>query len=60
MFPESAKLCAALSIEQPSAIVLAACAAMAKWRADGLALGRIGVNLFPSQLGDVALLTDID
>jgi EAL domain-containing protein (putative c-di-GMP-specific phosphodiesterase class I) len=37
-----------------------ACAATAKWRAEGLALGRIGVNLFPTQLGDAALLTDID
>jgi len=41
-------------------IVETACTATAKWRAEGLALGRIGVNLFPSQLGDVALLTDID
>jgi len=41
-------------------IVETACAATAKWRAEGLALGRIGVNLFPTQLGDVALLTDID
>ncbi len=41
-------------------IVETACAAAAKWRADGLALGRIGVNLFPSQLGDETLLSDID
>jgi diguanylate cyclase (GGDEF)-like protein/PAS domain S-box-containing protein len=41
-------------------IVETACAATAKWRAEGLALGRIGVNLFPNQLGDDALLTDID
>jgi diguanylate cyclase (GGDEF)-like protein/PAS domain S-box-containing protein len=41
-------------------IVETACAATAKWRADGLPLGRIGVNLFPSQLGDDTLLTDID
>jgi diguanylate cyclase (GGDEF)-like protein/PAS domain S-box-containing protein len=41
-------------------IVETACTATAKWRAEGLALGRIGVNLFPTQLGDVALLTDID
>jgi diguanylate cyclase (GGDEF)-like protein/PAS domain S-box-containing protein len=41
-------------------IVETACAATAQWRADGLPLGRIGVNLFPSQLGDEKLLTDID
>jgi diguanylate cyclase (GGDEF)-like protein/PAS domain S-box-containing protein len=41
-------------------IVETACTATAKWRAEGLALGRIGVNLFPAQLGDDALLTDID
>jgi diguanylate cyclase (GGDEF)-like protein/PAS domain S-box-containing protein len=41
-------------------IVETACAATAKWRAEGLALGRIGVNLFPNQLGDEALLADID
>jgi diguanylate cyclase (GGDEF)-like protein/PAS domain S-box-containing protein len=41
-------------------IVETACTATAKWRAEGLALGRIGVNLFPTQLGDAALLTDID
>jgi diguanylate cyclase (GGDEF)-like protein/PAS domain S-box-containing protein len=41
-------------------IVETACAATAKWRADGLPLGRIGVNLFPNQLGDVTLLADID
>jgi diguanylate cyclase (GGDEF)-like protein/PAS domain S-box-containing protein len=41
-------------------IVETACTATAKWRAEGLALGRIGVNLFPTQLGDDALLTDID
>src|SRR5258708_13022867 len=32
----------------------------AQWRAAGLPLGRIGVNLFPTQLGDDALLKDID
>jgi len=41
-------------------IVETACVATAKWRGEGLALGRIGVNLFPNQLGDDALLTDID
>jgi len=41
-------------------IVETACTATAKWRAEGLALGRIGVNLFPTQLGDASLLTDID
>jgi len=41
-------------------IVETACTATAKWRAEGLALGRIGVNLFPNQLGDDALLADID
>jgi diguanylate cyclase (GGDEF)-like protein/PAS domain S-box-containing protein len=41
-------------------IVQTACEATAKWRADGLPLGRIGVNLFPSQLADDSLLNDID
>src|SRR5262249_27809577 len=41
-------------------IIRSACAMTAQWRASGLPLGRIGVNLFPSQLGDEALLTDID
>jgi diguanylate cyclase (GGDEF)-like protein/PAS domain S-box-containing protein len=37
-----------------------ACAMTAQWRAAGLPLGRIAVNLFPSQVGDEALLRDID
>src|SRR5262249_13972521 len=41
-------------------IIRTACAMTAQWRSAGLPLGRIGVNLFPTQLGDEALLTDID
>jgi diguanylate cyclase (GGDEF)-like protein/PAS domain S-box-containing protein len=41
-------------------IIRTACAKAAGWRAKGLPLGRIGVNLFPSQLGDESLLKDID
>src|SRR5215813_6444452 len=41
-------------------IIRTACAMTAQWRAAGLPLGRIAVNLFPSQVGDEALLTDID
>jgi EAL domain-containing protein (putative c-di-GMP-specific phosphodiesterase class I) len=36
-----------------------ACERIAAWRAAGLALGRIGVNLFPAQLNDETLLKDI-
>jgi diguanylate cyclase (GGDEF)-like protein/PAS domain S-box-containing protein len=41
-------------------IIRTACAMTSQWRAAGLRLGRIGVNLFPTQLGDDALLKDID
>jgi diguanylate cyclase (GGDEF)-like protein/PAS domain S-box-containing protein len=41
-------------------IIRTACNTVAKWRAAGLPLGRIGVNLFPSQLSDEASLRDID
>src|SRR5262249_33887514 len=37
-----------------------ACAKAAHWRAEGLHLQRIAVNLFPSQLGDDMLLHDLD
>jgi diguanylate cyclase (GGDEF)-like protein/PAS domain S-box-containing protein len=41
-------------------IIHAACAQAATWRAIGLPVGRIGVNLFPTQLHGDALLKDID
>ena len=41
-------------------IIRAACTRVAALRAKGLALNRISVNLFPCQLRDEALLTDID
>jgi len=41
-------------------IIRTACAMTAQWRDAGLPLRRIGVNLFPNQLGDNALLKDID
>src|SRR5262249_18353156 len=41
-------------------IMRTACAHAASWRAAGLTLERIGVNLFPAQFGDAALLADID
>src|SRR5215813_11317788 len=41
-------------------IIWTACAMTAQWRAAVLPLGRMAVNLFPSQLGDEALLKDID
>ncbi|MEA2939236.1 MAG: hypothetical protein QOC56_2740 [Alphaproteobacteria bacterium] len=41
-------------------IIRTACQKTAEWRNAGLALRRIGVNLFPSQLGDDALLKDIE
>ena len=41
-------------------IIRTACEKISHWRAAGLPLGRMGVNLFPSQLADEALLTDID
>ena len=41
-------------------IIRTACERTAAWRAAGLALGRIGVNLFPTQLNDETLLKDIE
>jgi diguanylate cyclase (GGDEF)-like protein/PAS domain S-box-containing protein len=41
-------------------IIRTACAKVAAWRAMGLSLNRISVNLFPSQLRDEALLKNID
>jgi diguanylate cyclase (GGDEF)-like protein/PAS domain S-box-containing protein len=41
-------------------IIRTACEKTAAWRAAGLAISRIGVNLFPTQLGDKSLLRDID
>jgi diguanylate cyclase (GGDEF)-like protein/PAS domain S-box-containing protein len=41
-------------------IIHAACEQASAWRAMGLPLGRIGVNLFPVQLHGEALLQDID
>jgi diguanylate cyclase (GGDEF)-like protein/PAS domain S-box-containing protein len=40
-------------------IIQTACEKTAAWRAQGLALSRIGVNLFPCQLSDETLLKDI-
>jgi EAL domain-containing protein (putative c-di-GMP-specific phosphodiesterase class I) len=40
-------------------IICTACERMSSWRAMGLSLSRIAVNLFPSQLHDDALLNDI-
>jgi diguanylate cyclase (GGDEF)-like protein/PAS domain S-box-containing protein len=41
-------------------IIRTACENISRWRAAGLPLGRMGVNLFPSQLADESLLKDID
>lgn len=41
-------------------IIRTACTKLAAWRAMGLSLNRISVNLFPIQLRDEALLKDID
>ena len=41
-------------------IIHTACSKTADWRAQGLHLGRIAINLFPSQLGDEALLHDLN
>ena len=41
-------------------IIHTACRKVAAWRAAGLTLGRISVNLFPCQLRDEALLNNID
>jgi diguanylate cyclase (GGDEF)-like protein/PAS domain S-box-containing protein len=41
-------------------IALTACSKLAQWRADGLPLARIAINLFPAQLADKNLLTDLD
>jgi diguanylate cyclase (GGDEF)-like protein/PAS domain S-box-containing protein len=41
-------------------IIHTACERTSAWRAMGLSLGRIGVNLFPTQLYNDALLKDIE
>jgi diguanylate cyclase (GGDEF)-like protein/PAS domain S-box-containing protein len=41
-------------------IIQAACAQAAAWRAKGLPLGRIGVNLFPAQLYSELLLEGVE
>jgi diguanylate cyclase (GGDEF)-like protein/PAS domain S-box-containing protein len=41
-------------------IIRTACDAVAKWRIGGLDLERIGINLFPHQLRNEALLKDVD
>jgi EAL domain-containing protein (putative c-di-GMP-specific phosphodiesterase class I) len=41
-------------------IIHTACTHVARWREAGLPLSRIGINLFPIQLGNAALLVDID
>jgi diguanylate cyclase (GGDEF)-like protein/PAS domain S-box-containing protein len=41
-------------------IIHTACTKAAEWRGRGLMLNRISVNLFPCQLRDEALLSDID
>jgi diguanylate cyclase (GGDEF)-like protein/PAS domain S-box-containing protein len=41
-------------------IVRTACMKTAEWRAQGLPLARIAINLFPRQLGDDTLLRDLD
>jgi diguanylate cyclase (GGDEF)-like protein len=40
-------------------IIRAACSHAAAWRANGLPLGRVGVNLFPKQANDAALVADV-
>ena len=40
-------------------IIREACAQAAKWRAKGICLGRIGVNLFPTQLRHPSLIGDV-
>jgi diguanylate cyclase (GGDEF)-like protein/PAS domain S-box-containing protein len=41
-------------------VMRTACEKAAAWRALGLPLGRIGVNLFPSQLADPSMVEDVD
>ena len=41
-------------------IIRSACEKVAAWRASGLPLGRIGVNLFPCQSRDPALPADVE
>jgi diguanylate cyclase (GGDEF)-like protein/PAS domain S-box-containing protein len=41
-------------------IAMTACSKLAEWRADGLPLARVAINLFPAQLGDKNLLADLD
>ncbi|MPZ36478.1 MAG: EAL domain-containing protein [Rhizobiales bacterium] len=41
-------------------IINCACAKAAQWRAEGLHINRIAINLFPSQLSDDTLLHDLN
>ncbi len=41
-------------------IIRSACQRAAAWRSMGLPIGRIGVNLFPAQAHDQALLSDVE
>ncbi len=50
----------AIAPEMSRWIVRNACLKTAVWRANGLPLSRIAVNLFPSQLSDNSLLRDLD
>jgi diguanylate cyclase (GGDEF)-like protein len=50
----------AIANEVSGWIINTACCKTAAWRAQGLALGRIAINLFPRQLGDDAVLQDLD
>ena len=50
----------AIAPEMSRWILRQACLKTAVWRADGLTLSRIAVNLFPSQLSDDSLLHDLD
>ncbi len=50
----------AIASEVSRWIVNTACAKAAQWRAEGLPISRIAVNLFPSQLGEDALLNDLE
>jgi diguanylate cyclase (GGDEF)-like protein/PAS domain S-box-containing protein len=50
----------AIATEVGRWIIRTACEKASAWRARGLALGRIAVNLFPAQLHDDGLLQDIE
>jgi diguanylate cyclase (GGDEF)-like protein/PAS domain S-box-containing protein len=49
-----------IALDVGSWIIHAACKKMSAWRAMGLPLSRIGVNLFPRQLYGNCLMNDID